>query len=137
MVFANNSNILKDPIVFIGDTGATCDSTFSKIGLTNKQQAGKLDNIVDLSGNGIKGNVVGDMPSIVCNKNGQEKLDVIIKGIMHLPQAGYILFSITNRLEEGWTLGDGTEAIWFTKGKKKSCLASRSRHLKVLSLQYI
>eukprot|EP00957_Ditylum_brightwellii_P182432 13897476-Ditylum_brightwellii.AAC.1 len=63
--------------MFIGDTGATYDSTFSEIRLTNKQQAGKLDNIMDASGNGIKGNVVEDMPSIVCNKNGQEKLDVI------------------------------------------------------------
>eukprot|EP00957_Ditylum_brightwellii_P027925 2109651-Ditylum_brightwellii.AAC.1 len=72
IAFASNSNILKDPNVFIGDTGATCDSTFSEIGFTNKQQAGKLDNIVDVTGNGIKGNVVRDMPSIVCGKNGQE-----------------------------------------------------------------
>eukprot|EP00957_Ditylum_brightwellii_P176626 13452896-Ditylum_brightwellii.AAC.1 len=64
MAFTSSSNTLKDPNVFIGDTGATCDSTFSEIVLTNKQQTGKLDNIVDASGNGIKGNVVGDMPSI-------------------------------------------------------------------------
>eukprot|EP00957_Ditylum_brightwellii_P187059 14246042-Ditylum_brightwellii.AAC.1 len=36
MAFASNSNILNE------------------IGLTNKQQAGKLDNIMDASGNGIK-----------------------------------------------------------------------------------
>eukprot|EP00957_Ditylum_brightwellii_P142672 10870771-Ditylum_brightwellii.AAC.1 len=59
------------------------------------------------------------MPSIVCNKNGQEKLDVIIRGIVHLPQAGYNLFSINKWLEEGWALGGGTEAIWFTKRKQK------------------
>eukprot|EP00957_Ditylum_brightwellii_P011413 862918-Ditylum_brightwellii.AAC.1 len=35
VAFAINSNILKDPNIFIGDTGATCDSTFSKTGLTN------------------------------------------------------------------------------------------------------
>eukprot|EP00957_Ditylum_brightwellii_P036221 2744007-Ditylum_brightwellii.AAC.1 len=59
------------------------------------------------------------MPSIVCDKNGQEKLDVAIKGIMHLPQAGYNLFSITKRLEEGWALGGGTDVIWLTKRKRK------------------
>eukprot|EP00957_Ditylum_brightwellii_P047434 3603209-Ditylum_brightwellii.AAC.1 len=59
------------------------------------------------------------MPSIVCNKNGQDKLDVIIEGIVHLPQAGYNLFSITKQLDEGWALGGGAEAIWLKKGKQK------------------
>eukprot|EP00957_Ditylum_brightwellii_P038486 2908660-Ditylum_brightwellii.AAC.1 len=106
--------------MFIGDTGATCDSTFSEIGLTNKQQAGKLDSIVDASGNSIKGNVVGDMPIIVWDKNEQEKLDIIIKGIIHLPQAGYNLSSITKQPEEGWAPGGCIEAIWIAKGKQKN-----------------
>eukprot|EP00957_Ditylum_brightwellii_P007803 590552-Ditylum_brightwellii.AAC.1 len=39
MEFTRNSIILKDPNVFIGDTGATCNSTFSNLGLINVQQA--------------------------------------------------------------------------------------------------
>eukprot|EP00957_Ditylum_brightwellii_P211884 15366716-Ditylum_brightwellii.AAC.2 len=111
MAFASSSNMLKDHNVFIGDTGAACGPTLSKIGLMNIQQVGKLDNIVDASVNIIKGNVVGDVPSAVCDKNRQEKLDVIIKGTVHLPHEGYNLFSITKRLEEGWALGSDTEAI--------------------------
>eukprot|EP00957_Ditylum_brightwellii_P044066 3343865-Ditylum_brightwellii.AAC.1 len=35
MAFTSNSSILKDPNVFIGDTGATCDTTFSDLGFVN------------------------------------------------------------------------------------------------------
>ena len=35
MEFVQNSSLLKDPNIFIGDTGATCDSTNSDIGLVD------------------------------------------------------------------------------------------------------
>eukprot|EP00957_Ditylum_brightwellii_P041493 3141939-Ditylum_brightwellii.AAC.1 len=73
MAFTGNSSILKDPNVFIGDTGATCDTTFSDLGFVNVTQAGEKDNIVDASGNNIEGRVVGDMPSTVCDRHGQEQ----------------------------------------------------------------
>ena len=119
MEFTGSSSILKDPNVFIGDTGATCDTTFSDLGLLNVYQAGKKDNIVDASGNGIEGKVVGDLPCTVCNKKGQEQCAVMIKGMVHMPQAGYNLFSLTKRLDEGWTLGGSAEAIWIEKGGKR------------------
>eukprot|EP00957_Ditylum_brightwellii_P143005 10896229-Ditylum_brightwellii.AAC.1 len=64
MEFTGSNNILKDPNVFIGDTGATSDTTFLDLGLINVCPAGKGDSIVDASGNGIEGEIVGDMPSI-------------------------------------------------------------------------
>eukprot|EP00957_Ditylum_brightwellii_P140112 10676410-Ditylum_brightwellii.AAC.1 len=63
IALTGNSSILKDPNVFIGDTGATCDTTFSDLGFINVTQADEKDNIVNASGNAIEGKVVGDMPS--------------------------------------------------------------------------
>ena len=117
VVFA--CDLLKDPDIFIGDTGATCNSTNSDIGLVDVRQAKMTDNIIDASRNDILGSIVGDMPSTVCDKNGQELQDVMIKDIVHLPQSGYNLFSLTKRLEDGWTLGGNANAIWITKGKLK------------------
>eukprot|EP00957_Ditylum_brightwellii_P092737 7061330-Ditylum_brightwellii.AAC.1 len=42
--------------------------------------------------------------------------DVLVKGVVHMPQAGCNLFSLTKRLEDGWTLGGSSEAIWIEKG---------------------
>eukprot|EP00957_Ditylum_brightwellii_P106206 8102715-Ditylum_brightwellii.AAC.1 len=36
-----------------------------------------------------------------------------------MPNAGYNLFSLTKRLEQGWTLGRDSNAIWITKGSAK------------------
>eukprot|EP00957_Ditylum_brightwellii_P103487 7885531-Ditylum_brightwellii.AAC.1 len=71
--------------------------------------------MLNASGNIIKGNMVGDMSSVVCDKNDQEICHVIFKGILHLPQTGYNLFSIIKQLEEDWALGRDTDTIWFTK----------------------
>eukprot|EP00957_Ditylum_brightwellii_P121023 9229969-Ditylum_brightwellii.AAC.1 len=54
---------------------------FRTLGLSTCAQLEKEDSIVDASGNGIKGKIVGNMPSTVCNKNGQEMCDVLIKGV--------------------------------------------------------
>jgi hypothetical protein len=105
--------------VFIGDTGATCDTTNSRYGFRNIKAATAEDNIVDASGNSIEGSIVGDVSGIICKKNGQELNNVMIKDVVHMPNAGYNLFSLTKRLEEGWSLGGDTNAIWISKGNQK------------------
>ena len=76
MMFPRTASILKDPNVFIGDTGATSDTTNSRYGFTNIKKATKGDNIVDASGRDIAGSMVGDLKVTVCNKNGQELVPV-------------------------------------------------------------
>eukprot|EP00957_Ditylum_brightwellii_P036861 2791456-Ditylum_brightwellii.AAC.1 len=59
--FAANAKILNDPNLFIGDTSATSNTTNSKYGFVNVRKATSDNSIVDASGNGISGNIVGDI----------------------------------------------------------------------------
>ena len=95
----NSRNILADPNVFIGDIGATSDSTFSKLEFKNTRKASGDDTIVDASKNKIAGDVVGDMPSVVCNKYGQELEAVNVQDVFYSPKNGFNLFSLSKRLK--------------------------------------
>ena len=73
MEFWASANILEDPNVFIGDTGASSDTTFSDLGFKNKRSSGKEDDITNALGNGIRGESVGNVSGIFCNKFGEEQ----------------------------------------------------------------
>ena len=115
MEFENSRNILSDPNVFIGGTGATSDSTFSKLGFKNTRKASEDDTIVDASKNKIAGDVVGDMPSVVCNKYGQELEAVNVQDVVYSPKNRFNIFSLTKRLKDGWKLGGDADALWIYK----------------------
>ena len=63
------------------------------------RKATEYDTILDASKNKISGSVVGDMPSIICNKHGQELGGVNIQDVVYSPKNGFYLFSITRRLK--------------------------------------
>ena len=119
MEFNATAKILEDPNVFIGDTGASSDTTFSRIGFKNIKSANDGDHIKDASGNNISGKVVGDVSGTFFDKNGQELQSATIERMVHTPSAGYNLFSITQRLEHGWVLGGDKDSIWISKGGRK------------------
>ena len=101
MEFNNSRSILEDPNVFTGATGATSDSTFSKLGFENLLKATENDTIVDTSLNKISGSVVGYIPSIIFNKHGQKLVSVNIQDVVYSPKNEFNLFSITKRLKIG------------------------------------
>ena len=117
--FNNKSYILKNPNLFIGDTGATSDSTFSHVILVNMLTAGKEDEIIDVSDNKIQGRILGNMPSVICDNKGKGIDTAIVKYLVYSPKVGFNLFNIIKRLKEGWLLGRNVEVIWITKGNKK------------------
>ena len=119
MRFNATSNILNDPNVFIGDTGASSDTTASDLGFKNVKPAKASDNIVDASGNSMTGKITGDVSGVICDKYGSEKCDAIIKEMVYSPDAEYNLFSLTKRLEDGFKLGGDKNAIWISKGDIK------------------
>eukprot|EP00957_Ditylum_brightwellii_P165664 12611747-Ditylum_brightwellii.AAC.1 len=83
--FAANAKIFNDSNVFIGDTGATSNATNSKYGFVNVRKATSHDTIIDVSDNGISGNIVGDIKGTVLDKSGQEATTVTIKDVVHMP----------------------------------------------------
>ena len=109
--FSSDDAILKDPNIFIADTGATSDTTPHLIGISNMKDTTKMDCITDVSGNSIKGNKVGKLKGVICDKYGNEEKSVTIKDMVHMPGSSFNLFSITKRLEEGWKLGGDSNKI--------------------------
>ena len=113
------AKLLEDPNVFIGDTGASSDTTSSDLGFRNARKASRSDSITDASGHDLSGKTVGDVSGHVCDKFGSEINYATIKEMVHTPNAGYNLFSITKRLDDGWELKGNSQAIWIEKGVHK------------------
>ena len=105
--------------MFIGGTGASSDTTASDLGFRNVRQANEADNIVDASGNDLSGKLVGDLSGNFCNKHGKEVGQATIKDMVYTPRAGYNLFSLTKRLDDGWILGGDKNSLWISKGENK------------------
>ena len=101
MEFNAMAKLLKDPNFFIVDTGASSDTTFSHLGFKNVKSANHDNHILDVSGNNISDKVMGDVTGVFLNKNGHEVQKATIEQMVHTPSAGYNLFSIIQRLEQG------------------------------------
>ena len=83
------------------NTGATCDTTFSDIGMKN--MSGNVESTITYgNGSSSKAERKGDLPGIVCNKYGQEEHKVTLKNIKYVPNSKYNLFRVTQRLNKGW-----------------------------------
>ena len=73
MKFNATANILSDPNVFIGDTGASSDTTASDLRFRNVKPAAASNNIVDASGNNLIGKTTGDVAGVFCDKQVMKK----------------------------------------------------------------
>ena len=62
----------EDPNVFIEDTSATCVTTKSTHGFNNIREAATNNNIIDASGKGIEGIIIGNLSVTSCNQNVKE-----------------------------------------------------------------
>jgi hypothetical protein len=116
--FPTTTDMLSDPNIWIGDTGATCDSTAFKEDMVNVQAPHASDNITYGQGEGVKPQSIGDIAGTVCDKEGNELGHVKLNKVKYLPEANFNLFSITRRLKEGWRLNGDDTAIWIYKGDK-------------------
>eukprot|EP00957_Ditylum_brightwellii_P210161 15364624-Ditylum_brightwellii.AAC.3 len=47
-------------------------------------------------------------------------MDVKVQDMVHMPGAGYNLFSLTKRLDQGWSLGGDSTKIWLHKRQQKT-----------------
>ena len=72
LAFKPTVDLLKDPNIFIYDTGATCDSTFSDIGMINLAESDSGTTITYGNGTSVKAAKRGDITGIICNTYGEE-----------------------------------------------------------------
>gem|GEM_PF-6951265 len=113
LTMSQKSFILKDPNIWIGDTGATSDSTFNDMGMQNCKET--KSSVTMGKGKSVHPKKVGDIAVTVHNKNGNEMFNAKMTDVAYIPEANFNLFSITRRLRQGFQLGGDKNCIWLEK----------------------
>ena len=114
-----SQSILDDPNVWIADSGATSDSTPHAEGMIKEMKATYADAVTVGNGNTISASKVGNIPGMICDKDGKEIKSATLKDVTVLPDAKFNLFSLTKRLKDGWTMDGNKTAITLQKGDTK------------------
>ena len=114
--FPMTIKLLKDPNVWVADSGASCDQTGSIEGAVNVRQASETDKITVANGSVSTTEKLIDIPNWVCDKNGNKLQRTRLKNVKYLTNAAYNLFSLTKKLCDGWKLRRYAESITITKG---------------------
>jgi hypothetical protein len=102
-LFPTSIKLLQDPNIWIGDTGASVDMTPYADGITDAQPS----NVSVHVGNNehTAATHCGTLPVTICNNTGEEMYDASFPNMHLVPAAPYNIISITQRMENGWTLG--------------------------------
>ena len=104
MDFQTEIELLNDPDVWIGDTGATVHMSPHKGGMTNVRQGSKEDAVTMGNKQVEQATEIADIPGMVCDKNGNKLHRTILKDVAIVPNSGYNLFSLTKMMSDGWIL---------------------------------
>jgi hypothetical protein len=116
LTFPATRALLTDPNVFIADTGSTVHSTRYKSGFKNAKK-GTDDDAITM-GNGVREGaaMIGDLPGMMCSKQGNELGMATLKDVAYLPTSKFNLFSVTKLQRDGWFLHGNKNQIKLTKG---------------------
>ena len=103
--FVRDLSILQDPNVWVGDTGASCNSTGYDYGMYDIKKATNGEGI--MMGNAQRERTIqtGSISGTVCNKYGKELYHAKIDDVSYTPGAAFNLFSIGRKLMQGWNIG--------------------------------
>eukprot|EP00957_Ditylum_brightwellii_P022734 1714757-Ditylum_brightwellii.AAC.2 len=119
LAFPATMELLKDPNVWIGDTGASCNSTGDYTGMMNRRVVPENDGVTMPNDGKSTASMIADIDSVICDKNGKQIEHCKIANIKYCRGNAYNLFSIPKRLKNRWHLHGNSEAIWITKGEQK------------------
>jgi len=111
------SYILKDPNIWIGDTGATSDSTFNDAGMQSCKET--KSSVTMGEGKPIQPKKIGDIAVTIHNKNDNEMFDAKMTDVAYIPEADFNLFSITRKLRKGFKLGGDMNSIWLERKARR------------------
>ena len=119
IAFPGYQDLLKDPNVWIGDTGCSSHMTPYKHGL-NMQKTSSSEGGFKM-GNGLveKAESSGNLVGTLCNKQGQMLNRVKFTDVSYVPNGEFNLFSLTKMMNEGWKLAGDKTAITLHKDGNK------------------
>ena len=104
---------LKDPEIFIGDTGATRHWTFCAEGGVNSRAATSADMVQGLTGGPTKAKSIIDIPVWVDQEDGRSPGRLC--DVSHTPEFHYNLCSITQLLRKGYVLTGAESSAKMTR----------------------
>ena len=110
-VFPISHKLLTQPTIWIGDMAATMDMTPCVAGMINKKEAKESVSIMMGNKQVEKLVTIGDIPSMVCNNQGNQVMGALMKDVALVPNCTFNLYSISKHLKEGWKLGGTEDAL--------------------------
>ena len=110
-LFPDSYDLLQIPEIWIGDMTTTTDMTPHRMGMT--EVTGPQDDIHVVMGNKQveKSTGVGCISSVVCDNQGNQKVNAKIMDVALVPDCAFNLFSLSKRLKKGWSLHGNTDAL--------------------------
>ena len=106
--------ILKNPNIWVGDTGATTNTCHNKDGCVNEKENNALS--MGIEGKASKCHSEVDIPGIICDKYGNEVQEVTLRKCRYNPNANFNLLSLTKLLMDGLKMNGDNNAIVMRKG---------------------
>ncbi len=89
---------LKSPKVWVGDTGATTHSTFSKEAYKNQRESAV--STTGITGGMIKPSIQMDIDCVHCDKNGNNQFKILIADVCHLDSRNLNMYSISRMMKQ-------------------------------------
>ena len=102
IAIAGSLGILKDPEIWICDTGASNHSMFAKVGCSAERPSETQSQ--GISGPARKAESEINLPRIVCDRFGNELTKVTLKEILYKGDSNFNLFLVGRCLVDGWKL---------------------------------
>jgi hypothetical protein len=113
--FSHQQDMLLQPSIWIGDTGATVHMTPHSEGMIRLKNT--KGGITVGNGEVLVAKKTGDIPSEICDKYGNVVTTGIVTDVALTKGSPFNLFSLTKAMQQGWILGgDNTSRITLTKG---------------------
>jgi hypothetical protein len=109
--------VLKDEEIWVADSGATSHCSKSARGGTNVRAPSAAAQ--GITGPAIAAESKMDLPSIVCDRFGQEQSRVTLTNVSCRKGNNFNLFSVGRCLINGWSLSGRSEELVLTKGEMK------------------
>ena len=107
--------ILTDPEIWICNTGASNHLTFAKVGCSAKRPSNTHSQGILEPARKAESEV--DLPSIVCNRFGNELTKVTLKEVSYKGDSNFNLFLVGRCLIDGWKLSGNTDYVQLSKGE--------------------
>jgi Zinc knuckle len=114
LTFAQHKDLLHDPNIWLGDSGASSHSTAYQHGMVNMTDASSSDGIV-VGNNQVNAvEAIGDIPGVFYNKFGEASVSATLTDVSYSRDNAFNLLSIPQLLMKGWTLSGKGDIVTVT-----------------------